>query len=223
MRILVVEDETKIAGFLKRGLTEEGHRVEVSTDLAGARDTLAVNDFDLLLVDRMLPDGDGLALVREMRRGGNDTPAICVTARDQIEEKVEGLYGGADDYLVKPFEFDELIARIAAVSRRSGGTEKLTVGDLEIDVPKRRVNRGGRDIQLTAQEFDLLRYMAENTGRVLSRTRLLEAVWDIAYDPRTNVVDVYVSYLRAKIDKDEEHKLIHTVRGVGYVLEDQPR
>ena len=108
-----------------------------------ARDTLALNDFDLLLVDRMLPDGDGLALVREMRRGGNDTPAICVTARDQIEEKVEGLYGGADDYLVKPFEFDELIARIAAVSRRSGGTEKLTVGDLEIDVPKRRVNRGG--------------------------------------------------------------------------------
>lgn len=223
MRILVIEDESKIAGFLERGLREEGHRVSTVRDLAHARAELLGENYDLLLVDRMLPDGDGLALVRELRRGGNNTPAICVTARDQVEEKVEGLYGGADDYIVKPFEFAELLARIAAVMRRTYGAEQLVVGDLEIDVPRRRVKRGSREIQLTAQEFDLLRYMAENAGKVLSRTRLLEAVWDIAHDPRTNVVDVYVSYLRAKVDKNEDRKLIHTVRGVGYVIEDQPR
>jgi len=223
MRILVVEDERKIGGFLQRGLTEEGHRVDLATDLAEARRSLALGDYDLLLVDRMLPDGDGLAVVRELRRDGQRTPAICLTARDRLEERVEGLYGGADDYLVKPFAFDELLARIAAVTRRVPGADRLEVGDLQIDVPARRVYRADTEIGLTAREFDLLRYLAENRGRVLSRTRLLEAVWDTVHDPGTNVVDVYVSYLRAKIDKDFDRPLLHTVRGVGYVLEDRPR
>jgi DNA-binding response OmpR family regulator len=222
MRILVVEDEPKIAGFLRRGLTEEGHRVEVVSDVAHARGAL-VEDYDLLIVDRMLPDGDGLGIVRELRRQGKPTPAICLTARDRVAERVEGLYGGADDYIVKPFEFDELLARMSAVTRRSSVADRLEVGDLVIDVPARRVVRAGREIVLTAQEFDLLRYFAENVGRVLSRTRILNAVWDVTQDPRTNLVDVYVSYLRAKIDKHFDRPLLHTVRGVGYVLEDRRR
>ncbi len=223
MRILVVEDEPKIAGFLKRGLGDEGHNVDVVADLREARLATTGDAYDLLLVDRMLPDGDGLSLLRELRRKGDHTPGICLTARDRVEERVEGLYGGADDYLVKPFEFDELLARIAAVTRRAGAAERIEIGDLHLDVATRRVSRGAKEIQLTAQEFDLLRYLAEHAGRVLSRTRILEAVWDLTHDPRTNVVDVYISYLRAKIDKGFEQPLIHTVRGVGYVLEDRPR
>lgn len=221
MRILVIEDETKIAGFLKRGLTEEGHRVDVVADLASARVAI-VDNYDLLIVDRMLPDGDGLSVVREMRRDGDTTPAICLTARDRVDEKVEGLYGGADDYIIKPFDFDELIARIAAVTRRSPAADRIEVADLVIDVPAHRVFRGDREIPLTAQEFGLLHYLASHEGKVLSRTRILEAVWDMTHDPRTNVVDVYISYLRSKIDK-ADRPLIHTVRGVGYVLEDRPR
>lgn len=221
MRILVIEDETKIAGFLKRGLTEEGHRVDVVADLASARVAI-VDDYDLLIVDRMLPDGDGLSVVREMRRDGDTTPAICLTARDRVDEKVEGLYGGADDYIIKPFDFDELIARIAAVTRRSPAADRIEVADLVIDVPAHRVFRGDREIPLTAQEFGLLHYLASHEGKVLSRTRILEAVWDMTHDPRTNVVDVYISYLRSKIDK-ADRPLIQTVRGVGYVLEDRPR
>lgn len=222
MRILVVEDEAKISGFLARGLGEEGHRVDVAPSLSEAR-KLAADDYDLLILDRMLPDGDGLSLVRELRRQGRLTPAICLTARDRIEERVEGLYGGADDYLVKPFDFTELLARIAAVTRRACASEKIEIADLVIDVPARRVYRGDRELQLTAQEFALLRYLAENAGRVLSRTRILDAVWAVTHDPRTNLVEVYVSYLRAKIDKGSDHPLLHTVRGAGYVLEDRPR
>jgi DNA-binding response OmpR family regulator len=224
VRVLVVEDERKIAGFLRRGLEEEGHRVDVAEDLASARCALEDDAYDLLLVDRMLPDGDGLALIRELRRASVTTPAICLTARDRVEERVEGLYGGADDYLVKPFAFDELLARIAAVARRAGaGDGVLVVADLRVDVPARRVWRGDAEITLTAREFDLLRYLAEHAGRVCTRTRLLESVWDIRHDPGTNTVETYVSYLRAKVDKGFEPPLIHTVRGVGYVLESQPR
>ena len=223
MRILVIEDEQKIAGFLERGLSAEGHRVDGVCDLASARTAVQCEHYDLLLVDRMLPDGDGLTVVRELRRAGDRTPAICLTARDRVQERVEGLYGGADDYLVKPFEFDELLARIAAVTRRTPLADQMQVADLVVDVAARRVYRGTREIQLTAQEFSLLRYLAENHGRVLSRTRILDAVWGVTHDPRTNVVDVYVSYLRAKVDKGFDRPLIHTVRGAGYVLEDRPR
>lgn len=223
MRILVVEDEPKIAGFLTRGLTGEGHRVEVVPDVESARLSLVAETYDLLLVDRMLPDGDGLAVIRELRRRGGRTPAICLTARDRVEERVEGLYGGADDYLVKPFEFDELLARIAAVTRRTPTADRIEIDDLVIDVAAHRVLRSGREVPLTAQEFALLRYLAEHRGHVLSRTRILDAVWGTTHDPRTNVVDVYVSYLRAKIDKGFGRPLLHTVRGAGYVLEDKPR
>lgn len=222
MHILVVEDDAKIAGFLQRGLEEEGHRVRVARTLDAARSEPSTS-YDLMLVDRTLPDGDGLALVREVRQRGEAIPVICLTARDQTADKVEGLYGGADDYLVKPFEFGELLARMAAVTRRAPSVGTLTVGDLSIDVPSRRVRRGGRELHLTAQEFALLRYLAEHAGTVLSRTRLLEAVWDVSHDPRTNVVDVYISYLRAKVDKGFDRKLLQTVRGVGYVLDDEPR
>jgi DNA-binding response OmpR family regulator len=224
VRILLVEDEQPISGFVARGLREEGHTVEVVADLASAREALAAGGWDLLLVDRMLPDGDGLQLVREQRRLGSRLPAICLTARDRVAERVEGLYGGADDYLVKPFAFEELLARIAAVSRRGALIdERLTIGDLEIDLAAHRVSRAGEGIRLTAQEFRLLRYLAEHRGRVLSRTRLLQAVWDLHHDPGTNVVDVYMGYLRAKIDRGREQPLLHTVRGVGYVLEERPR
>jgi DNA-binding response OmpR family regulator len=223
MRILVVEDERKIGSFLQRGLEDEGHRVDLVTDLAAARLAVGITDHDLILADRMLPDGDGLSLIRDLRRKGVTTPAICLTARDRIEERVEGLYGGADDYIVKPFSFDELLARMTAVLRRKPTAGDLVVGDLRMDVPARRVTRSGQDIRLTAREFDLLRYLAENAGRVLSRTRLLEAVWETTHDPGTNTVDVYVSYLRAKIDKGQAEPMLHTVRGVGYVLEDRPR
>jgi DNA-binding response OmpR family regulator len=220
VRVLVLEDERKIAGFISRGLREEGHLVEVVEDLAAARRVVGNGTWDLLLVDRMLPDGDGLSLVRELRREGNPVPAICITARDRVDERVEGLHGGADDYLVKPFAFDELLARMAAVTRRAGhGGARIVVGDLVVDIDRHRVERAGQEIALTAQEFSLLRYLAENAGRVLSRTRLLEHVWDMHHDPGTNVVDVYVGYLRKKVDKGFEQPLIHTIRGVGYLLE----
>ncbi len=223
MRILLIEDEPRIAGFVARGLGEEGHQVVVAEDLAGARAALLDGPYDLLVVDRMLPDGDGLDLVRALRRQGDATPALCLTARDRVEERVEGLYGGADDYLVKPFAFDELLARIAAVTRRAGAAETLQVGDLTLDLAAHRVTRGGREITLTAKGFALLRCLAENAGRVMSRTRLLQKVWDLEHDPGTNLVDVQISYLRARVDRDFERPLIHTVRGVGYVLEDAAR
>lgn len=219
MRILILEDDPRISSFLSKGLKEEGHVVEVTTEIASAKKRISEHPPELLLVDRMLPDGDGLSLVRELRRGGNRTPAICLTARDRVADRVEGLNGGADDYLIKPFSFEELLARMAAVMRRGGEPEGLLqVGDLVIDPERHRATRQGKDLQLTSQEFALLRYLAQHQGKVLSRTRLLENVWDMHHDPGTNVVDVYVSYLRAKVDKGFDPPLIHTIRGVGYTL-----
>lgn len=220
MRVLVLEDEPKIASFLSQGLREEGHWIDIAGDLSAARAAVGSTDFDLLIVDRMLPDGDGMALVRELRAGGDVTPAICLTARGQLEDKVDALHGGADDYLVKPFSFDELLARIAAVRRRSGRIEaRLEVADLVFDIAAHRAWRGERELGLTRTEYSLLRVLAENAGRVMSRTQLLNQIWGMSHDPGTNVVDVYISYLRAKVDRGEEHRLIHTVRGVGYSLD----
>jgi len=223
MRILVVEDEPKIAAFLQRGLREEGHRVEVVGTLAAARAAVDAATFDLLLVDRLLPDGDGLSLVRELRQRRRAVPSICLTARDRVADRVEGLHGGADDYVVKPFSFDELLARITAVTRRLPGRERLAVADLAIDVPARRVTRAGVELRLTAREFELLRFLAERAGRVVERATLLQEVWETSHDPGTNVVEVYVSYLRSKVDKGFDRPLVHTVRGVGYVLEARDR
>ena len=222
MQILLIEDDRRIADFLVRGLTEEGHRVEHVTDLRGAQARLDLMEIDLLIVDRMLPDGDGLALVRALRTRGDTRPALVLTAMDRVEDRVEGLYGGADDCLNKPFAFGELLARITALSRRSGGAAagRLTVGDLVVDTTALRVWRAGVELSLTAQELRLLRVLAENAGRVVSRAKLLDQVWDLKRDPGTNLVDVYISYLRAKIDKGHERPLLHTVRGVGFLLAD---
>ena len=221
MRILIVEDEPKIARFLERGLSEEGHRVEVADDLQTARRHLADEAFDLWLVDRMLPDGDGLSLIRERRRGSDRTPAICLTARDRVEERVEGLIGGADDYLVKPFAFSELLARCRTLLRRGKmkEPETLQIADLELDLMRRRVTRAGRRIDLTAKEFALLELLLRRQGEVLPRSLIASPVWDLNFDSDTNVIEVAMRRLRAKIDDDFEPKLIRTVRGMGYVLE----
>lgn len=215
MHILVVEDSPAIARFLERGLSEEGHRVVVATDLESARGHLARLEPQIIIVDRMLPDGDGLDLIRELRRRGRSVPAICLTARERVEERVEGLRSGADDYLAKPFSFEELLARIEAVTRRAGWGEMLRVGPIEIDIARHRVSRSGRVVELTAREFDLLVALARHPGRVLSRTRLLDQVWKMQVDPGTNRVDVYVGYLRKKLGSD----VIRTVRGVGYMMD----
>lgn len=223
MQILVLEDDPALADVLRRGLTEEGHAVLGADTLAAARELLALHEPAVLLVDRTLPDGDGLDLVRSLRAKGDRRPVLVLTARDAVRERVEGLYGGADDYLSKPFVFEELLARLAAVARRSGSAASgsIEVGDLVVDTEALRASRGGQPLDLTAQEFRLLRHLAEHHGRIQTRTRLLEAVWDLHDDPGSNVVEVYMSYLRAKIDRGREHPLLHTVRGLGYVLEDR--
>lgn len=214
MRILLIEDARRIAAFVEQGLTEEGHAVTVVTDLASARQALEEGSFDVLVVDRRLPDGDGLDVIRTMRRQGLQTPAICLTARDQVAERVEGLRAGADDYVVKPFSFEELVARIERLGARHAPQAQLAVGDLEIDLEGHRVKLGGVEVELTAREFRLLVELARNADRVLTRTRLLEAVWGLSHHPGTNVVDVYIRYLRSKLRPE----LIRTVRGVGYSL-----
>jgi two-component system OmpR family response regulator len=215
MKILVVEDTPRLARFLSRGLEEAGHRVTLAGSVAEASRLYFEGEFQLIILDRMLPDGDGLELLRSLRRGGERTPAICLSALDRVDERVAGLRGGADDYLTKPFSFEELLARIESVTRRQPYADTLTVGELEIDVAGHRVSRSGQPVELTAREFELLCVLAGEAGRVLSRTQLLERVWGMDFDPGTNVVDVYIRYLRRKLGEG----LIHTVRGVGYVLD----
>ncbi len=222
MRILVIEDQPAIARFMANGLSEEGHAVTTVADLAHARERLR-DGWDVLIVDRMLPDGDGLDLVRAMRRDGDTTPVMCVTARDQVPERVAGLHAGADDYLVKPFAFEELLARVLALHRRAGGDGALRVGDLVVDRQAHRVWRGDEELLLTAQEFRLLVVLAQSAGTVLTRANLLARVWDVHHDPGTNVVDVYVRYLRQKLERPDQPRLLHTVRGVGYVLDTAQR
>lgn len=219
MKILIVEDERKTGDYLRQGLSEAGFVTDLARDGVDGAHLATQNDYDLVVLDVMLPGIDGWEVLRRIRVAGGSMPVLFLTARDQVDDRVKGLELGADDYLVKPFAFDELLARIAAVRRRAPVADRIEVGDLVIDVLARKVWRNDVEIRLTTREFDLLRYLAENAGRVMSRTRLLEAVWDTMHDPATNVVEVYVSYLRAKIDKGFEPPLLHTVRGVGYVLE----
>lgn len=220
-KILVVEDDDRIVGFIKRGLEAEGYLV----DLAGnGEDALAmVRDasYSLIILDRVLPGIDGLEVCRMLRRERREHLVLMLTARDSLQDKVEGLKGGADDYLTKPFAFDELIARMEALLRRGSSTGSdpvLRVGDLLLDQTSKRVWRGEREINLTAKEFRLLTYLMSHSGAVISRTRLLNNVWDLSFDPETKVVDVYIRYLRRKIDGAEEPPLIKTVRGFGYVI-----
>src|ERR687887_1776089 len=220
MRILVVEDEQKVASFIKRGLEEEGYAVDVAADgeegLAMALECV----HDLIILDIRLPKMDGLRVLKELRQEKVMTPVLLLTVRATIEDKVLGLDAGADDYLTKPFAFQELVARVRALLRRRPEVAPavLQVGDLILDPARRTVARGGAKITLTPREFTLLDYFMRNPGRVLTRTMIAEHVWDYSFDTSTNVIDVYVNYLRKKIDADREPKLLRTIRGVGYVL-----
>jgi heavy metal response regulator len=220
MRLLVVEDEKKVAGFIKRGLQEEGYAVDVASDgktgLAMALDGV----HDLILLDIHLPVMNGILVLQELRRRQVGTPVLLLTVRATIEDKVIGLDAGADDYLTKPFSFQELLARVRALLRRRSETKSavLKVADLTLDPVQRLVHRGTEKIDLTTKEFALLDYLMRNTGRVVTRTMIAEHVWDYDFDSMTNVIDVYVNYLRKKVDAGRETKLIHTVRGVGYTL-----
>jgi two-component system, OmpR family, response regulator len=220
VRVLVVEDEMKMARLLQRGLGEEGYAVDVAGTGAEALWLATENPYDVILLDLMLPDTDGLETCRKLREKGIWSPVMMVTARDAIEDHVSGLDGGADDYITKPFSFAELLARIRALLRRPALERPpvLSVGDLRLDPATRRVSRGNTEIELTTKEFALLEYFMRNSDQVLSRSRLIEHVWDFAYEGDSNVVDVYVRYLREKIDRPFNRDSLQTVRGAGYRL-----
>ncbi len=221
MGILIIEDERKTASYLQKGLTENGFRADVAHLGEDGYRLAMAGEYDLIILDVMLPDRDGWSVIKELRERGKNTPVIFLTARDGIHEKVKGLELGADDYLVKPFAFSELLARIRSILRRGtiSKQEILHIEDLEIDLLRHKVMRGGRAIQLTSKEFNLLSLLALRSGEVLSRTLIAEQVWDLNFDSNTNVIDVAIRRLRNKVDIPFGRKLIHTVRGVGYVLE----
>ncbi|PYM37879.1 MAG: DNA-binding response regulator [Candidatus Rokuibacteriota bacterium] len=225
MRVLVVEDERKVANFIRQGLEEEGHTVEVAEDGADALDRLLASfPYDLVVLDVMLPRRDGLSVLKALRDKQVSTPVLLLTARDAVADKVAGLDLGADDYLTKPFAFDEFLARVRALLRRQAGqaAPALRLEDLTLDPATRGVSRGSRSIGLTTREFALLEYFMRNAGRVLTRPMIAEHVWAVDFDRESNVIDVYVGYLRRKIDGPGERPLLHTVRGAGYVLRAEP-
>lgn len=223
MRILVVEDEKKMAQFLKNGLQEVGYAVDVTENGTTAESLVSANEYDLIILDVMLPDQSGLDTVRHLRRDGFQGPVLMVTALTTTKDKVFGLDAGADDYLTKPYSFEELLARVRALLRRktkSPMSSDLRFADLSLDLIHRKVTRQGKEISLTQREFALLEYFMRNPERPLTRTMITEHVWDIHFDPESNVIDVYVNLLRKKIDAPFDRKLIHTVVGVGYVLKE---
>ncbi len=221
MKVLIIEDEPKTGRYLKQGLSETGYIVDHAANGLDGCHLAITGDYDLVILDVMLPGADGWHVLKNLRAGGKQTPVLMLTARDQVEDRVKGLELGADDYLVKPFAFSELLARIRSILRRGKTREPdtLRAADLEMDLIRRRVTRQGRRIDLTAKEFSLLALFLHRPGEVLSRTTIAEQVWDMNFDSDTNVVEVAVRRLRAKIDDDFSPKLIHTMRGMGYVLE----
>src|SRR6202047_4445773 len=224
MRILVVEDEKRIADFLSRGLESGGYTVDVAGDGATAVEMLHATEYDLIILDLGLPDMDGMAVLKKIRNRKVSPPVLILSARDAVDDRVRGLEGGADDYLVKPFAFVELLARVRVLLRRGQPTpEKLQVGDLSLDCIRRKVSRDGENIELAPKEFSILEYLMRNRGRPLSRTMIVEHVWDMDYDGLTNIVDVYIRHLRSKIDEKWPDKMIQTVRGIGYMLDSAER
>jgi len=227
MRLLVVEDEVKLAQYLHKGLSENGHVVDLAHDGIEGRRLATGGDYDLLLLDLMLPGVDGFGVLAALRGAGKSTPVLMLTARDKVEDRVRGLEQGADDYLVKPFAFSELLARVGALLRRGAAAHglqpatSLSLADLEIDLLARRAARAQQRLDLTAKEFNLLTLLLRRRGQILSRTVLAEQVWDMNFDSDTNVVEVAVRRLRAKLDDPFPTKLLHTVRGMGYVLEER--
>lgn len=221
MRILLIEDDRQMADYLRKALAEAGAVVDQTADGRDGLLQAASGDYDVLVVDRMLPGLDGLGIVRTLRASGNRTPVLFLSALGEVDDRVEGLRAGGDDYLAKPFAFSELQARVEALLRRGSGdlpATRLRVADLEMDLLKREVTRAGRPIQLQPREFRLLECLLEHAGQVVTRTMLLEQVWDYHFDPQTNVIDVHISRLRGKIDKDFEPPLLQTVRGAGYMI-----
>ena len=224
MRILVVEDEKRIADFLSRGLESGGYSVEVAGDGATALEMVHATEYDLIILDLGLPDMDGMAVLKKIRTRKTSPPVLILSARDAVDDRVKGLETGADDYLVKPFAYVELLARVRVLLRRGQPTpERLQVGDLSLDCIRRKVTRGGENIELAPKEFSILEYLMRNRGRPLSRTMIVEHVWDMDYDGLTNIVDVYIRHLRSKIDEKWPDKMIQTVRGIGYMLDSAER
>ena len=222
MKLLVVEDDTTTSTYIARGLREEGHAVDVVADGRDGLVQATTGQYDVLILDRMLPELDGLTLLKTLRGAGNPTPVLLLTAMGAVEDRIDGLNAGADDYLVKPFAFGELSARVNALARRPQALEPettLRAGDLTMDLISRRVTRAGQEIDLLPREFALLEHLLRRKGRVQTRTMLLEAVWDISFDPMTNVVETHISRLRAKVDRPFDSELIQTVRGAGYRID----
>lgn len=221
MRILLIEDDAKIAAYIKKGLKEAGFQVEICADGKTGLDSGLTDSYDAAVVDLMLPELDGLSVIETMRKKEVNTPVLILSAKQTVDDRILGLQKGGDDYMVKPFSFSELLARVQALIRRDKKNVQpmlLNVGDLEMDLLKHEVYREGKKIDLPAKEYALLEYMMRNTGIVLSKTSILERVYEYSFDPQTNVVDVLVCRLRNKIDKEFEQKMIHTVRGMGYVI-----
>ncbi|HZR16461.1 MAG TPA: response regulator transcription factor [Verrucomicrobiae bacterium] len=225
MRLLLVEDEKKLADFIARGLRAEGFAVDVSHEGASGWEMASGSEYDLVILDLMLPELSGTELLRRLRRKGSTAAVLVLTARDATRDKVENFEAGADDYLTKPFAFAELLVRVKALLRRPPQQHghELKVADLEVNRLTRQVRRGGKSIELTSKEYALLEYLAANAGRVLSRTMIVEHVWDESFESLTNIVDVYVRHLRAKVDDPFPTKLIQTIRGAGYCLNDASR
>lgn len=223
MRILVVEDEKKLASYIKKGLEENHFAIDVSHDGEEGLFMLNTNEYDLVILDILLPGKNGLEILSEARKNGKDMPILLLTAKDAIEDKVCGLDLGADDYLIKPFSFIELMARIRALIRRGKVhyQTRLTFGDLSLDMVTHRLYQNGQPVDLTNKEFALLEFFMRNLNTVLTRTQIAEHVWDYNFDSLTNVIDVFVNRLRNKIDKDRIHKMIHTIKGVGYIMKDE--
>ncbi|MEK7803005.1 MAG: response regulator transcription factor [Deltaproteobacteria bacterium] len=222
MRILVVEDEKKVAGFVKKGFEEESYAVDIAYDGVEGEYLATTNEYDAIVLDIMLPKKNGMDVVKDLRTRGIKTPVLLLTARDAVEDKVKGLDSGADDYLSKPFAFEELLARVRALMRRKEySIVELKFADLALDQATRKAKRGSMEIDLTSKEYGLLEYFLRNPNKVLTRTMIAEHVWDYTFDTDTNVIDVYVNHLRNKIDKDSSKKLIHTVRGIGYILKEE--